>query len=375
MNERDTIAVLSDVHIGPRAKDGEGQAWFFGIYEEYFTNILHKLLKNRRVRELVFLGDLFDTWNYPPERHPDSVRKIIDNWKDSPFMAPLLACIERFDAVWYIPGNHDMGVKADDLAMLSSGGKSIKLATPEEFNKEHENISGCALVMEHGNDADFFNAPDTDGDSVLDKPFGYYVSRLVMAAEDFDVDATFRETFFRVANANFRARGDETEEHRMGRLFINLFVDALVIHANSKRDGERHIGNRTKILMGENLRSTTVAEVKTKYSSLLSDWRANRKTYFFAAAGKNGLHRYARTKFGEVKWGLWLSRLFSIRWPQKIVLMGHTHYGRMEFVLNREQYGIYANTGCLCKNPKQDRPHWVEIRDTGKGCLVRLRRL
>jgi UDP-2,3-diacylglucosamine pyrophosphatase LpxH len=370
---RDRIAVISDIHIGPRKKDGGSEGWFYGIYEVYFTIMLYKLSMNKKIRELVFLGDLFDTWNYPPERQPDSIKAIIENWKDSPFMAPLLNCISKFDAVWYIAGNHDMGVQASDLTALSKDGKSIRLVTPKEFNELHANVSGCALVMEHGNDADFFNAPDVDGDNVLGMPFGYFVSRLVMAAEDFDIDATFRATFRKIAMSNFRARGDETEEHRMGRLFINLFVDALVAFANSKRDGEPRICNRTEIIMPEGMRSTTVAEVKTKYSSLLSDWRANKNTYFFAAAGKNGLHKYARKKFGEVRWILWFKRLFCAPWPEMIVLMGHTHYGRVEYVLNREKQGVYANSGCVCRNKKQAQPHWVEIRDTGKGCLVKLR--
>lgn len=370
--KRDKTVIISDVHIGPSGEEGKG--WFYGIYEIYFTIILYKISMDRRVREIVFLGDLFDTWLYPVEERPDTVRAIVGKWKSSPFMAPLLECVRKCDAVWYIPGNHDMHVSQDDLASLSSGGKTIKLVTAEEFNARHTSGS-CPIHMEHGNDADFFNAPDNDGDTVQHMPFGYFVSRLVAASPEFDIDATFNAAYLGIAAVGVSARGDESEDHRAGRAFIELFVDALVAWANAHRPETEKIGNDTVIRMPEGYADTTIAEIKTKYSSLLGEWLKNRKTYFFAAAGKNGLNEYARKQFGEIRWDLWLRRLFSARRPEKIVVMGHTHYGRVERVMNREKQGIYANSGCICANRKQAGAHWLEIRESKKGCDVKLKRL
>lgn len=373
--KKDRIVVISDVHIGPRRADGGSDGWFYGVYEIYLTIMLHKISRDARVRELVFLGDLFDTWLYPPEEKPDSVSAIIGNWKDSPFMAPLRECIRKFDRVWYISGNHDMHVTQRDLDALSVDGKTMVLSTADDFNRNRASASGCAFHLEHGHAADFFNAPDDGEDTVQGMPFGYFVSRIVAAAEDFDIDATFRATYLKMAGMQLQAKKEESADHRAGRLFVKLFVDALVSYANSKREREDHIGDDTVVKMPGDNGDTTIREIKSKYSSLLAQWLDSRQTYFFAAAGKNGLDRYARKKFGEVRWDLWFRRIFSSGKPEMVVVMGHTHYGMVERVMNREKQGIYANTGCVCRNKKQAGAHWIEIRDSEKACSVRLRRL
>lgn len=374
--KRDKIVFVSDVHIGPRNDDGSPAGWFYGFYEIYFTIMLYKIALDPRVKELVFVGDLFDTWLYPPEERPESISAIIERWKDSPFMAPLRDCVRKCEAVWYIAGNHDMHVRQGDLGALSVDGKQITLITKGDFAALSHLGGGTELRAEHGNDGDFFNAPDHDPDTVQGMPFGYFVSRLVSAAEDFDIDQTFRAAYAGLRNMGAPAVEGETDDHRAGRLFIHAFVDALVLHANSKRDPARRIGDDTVILMPEGYSDTTIREVKGHYSSLLGNWLKNRQTYMFAAAGKNGLDEYARKMFGKRDWSLWLARLFSrLRRPELIVVMGHTHYGLKERVLDRERQGIYANTGCVCKNSKQTGVRWVEIRDTSRGCAVTLKRL
>ncbi len=388
--EKDRIVILSDVHIGKRNADGSPAGWFYGMYEIYLTVILYKISMNKHVRELVFLGDFFDTWMYPVEEKPETVREIVAKWQDSPLMVPLLQCIEKFDAVWYIPGNHDMHVKQEDLDLLSSRGKRITLTSSYKFNAHASLLTGCDIHLEHGNDADFFNAPDHDADTVQGMPFGYFVSRLISAAPDFDYEATFRSSY-RMAMlaeaqsfvsgksgataASGESRAITDKEKGLGHRFIELFVDTLVDFANSKRGERDRIGNDTPIQMPESYSPTTVGEVKTRYSSLLGEWLENHKTYMFAAAGKSGLDTYARKKFGSVKWSLWLKRLFAPIRNDMIVVMGHTHYGKIERVMNREKQGVYANTGCVCQNSKQSGVRWVEIRKSAIGWYVKLERL
>jgi UDP-2,3-diacylglucosamine pyrophosphatase LpxH len=374
-HKKNKIIVLSDIHIGAKNENGEPAGWFYGIYEVYLTILLFKISMDKSVRELVFLGDFFDTWLYPPEIQPESVAQIIEKWKESLFMTPLKKCIATIPSVYYIPGNHDMSVTEKDIAALTVNGQAMRILKADEYNRMHHLDCGTELVMEHGNDADFFNAPDDGSDSVQSLPFGYFVSRLVSSVEDFNIDSVFRSTYSRIIVSTFTARGDQSAEHRAGKLFIRLFVDALVAWANGSRDDGQKIGNATVIRMGEGYTDVSVAEIKTKYSSLLSSWLENRKTYMFASAGRNGLNAYARKKFGDVNRLLWLRRLFSCRGPELIVVMGHTHYSLLEHVRDREKQGVYANTGCICKNSKQSGARWVELTDTPKGCQVRLKRL
>jgi UDP-2,3-diacylglucosamine pyrophosphatase LpxH len=353
----------------------------------------------------VFLGDLFDTWLYAVEERPETVREIVDAWMDAPFMPRLLECIARLDAVWYIPGNHDMHVRQADLSRLSSGGKTIELTTIERFSARASELIGCEVHLEHGNDADFFNAPDRDSDTVQGLPFGYFVTRLIAQAPEFDYDAAFRSSYRMAMLAEARAlasglRGkagsngaenggarennlagggkpDKIDgmERRLGHRFIELFVDALVEYANGKRDASARIGDDTPIRMPAGYAMATVGEVKERYSSLLGEWLESHKTYMFAAAGRSGLDRYARKKFGEVDWLLWLTRLFQPPRNEMVVVMGHTHFGKVELVRNRKRQGTYVNSGCVCKNAKQSGARWVEIRKTVRGCRVSLKRL
>lgn len=384
---RDRIVVLSDVHIGPKNGDGSPAGWFYGPYEIYLTIILFKIAMDRRVKELVFLGDLFDTWLCAPGEKPESARDIIAKWSGSLFMAPLRTCVAACPAVYYIPGNHDMHVKEEDLELLAAAGKRIRLVTADEYNALAHLDCGATLVMEHGNAGDFFNAPGDDRDTVQGLPLGYFVSRLSAGPGYFDLAGAFLTSWARVLASGLgegrgeRPAGGEAEKggaekgaDRAGRLFVEFFVDALVAYANRFRDEASRIGDATVIRMPDGYRDVTVGEVKKSYSSLLSDWLAERKTFLFAAGGKNALDRYAREKFGKVDRRKWLGRLASCRAPELVVVMGHTHYGLVQRVLDREKQGIYANTGCLCRNRKQAGCRWVEITDSPRRCSVRLRK-
>lgn len=373
--KRNKIVVLSDIHIGPKNANGQPAGWFYGIYEIYLTIILFKISMDRRVKELVFLGDLFDTWIYALDERPETIPEIIEKWKSALFMAPLLKCIKTCGAVYYIPGNHDMNVTQADISALTVDGKSLRVVTAGEYNKHHHLEHGTTLIMEHGNDADFFNAPDHDADTVQGFPFGYFVSRFVSAADDFDVDFVFQETYAKILGAEFVGKKGEEAEHRAGKLFIDLFVDALMVYANRKRDDGDKINNHTLVKMPDGLKDVHVSDIKEKYSSLLAAWLKDHQTYMFAVAGKNGLNRYARKKFGEKNWKLWWKRLFLNQKPELIVVMGHTHFSLQERIMNREKQGIYANTGCMCRNSKQAGVRWLELIDSPKGCSVRLKRL
>ncbi len=384
---RNQIVFISDVHIGPRGKDGSDAGWFFGVYEIYLTILLHKIAHDRRVRELVFVGDLFDDWLYPPGTRPISIRETIAAWKDSLFMAPLRACVERLDAVWYLPGNHDMRVRQEDFTDLAVGDKTLKIVDREEFSKGHLLSCGTVLSVEHGHEADFFNATDAHPEAIRGLPLGYFVARLFAATETpvtgatVTVDKLLRAAYSRVGTATiFETRG-ESRKSRMGQLFVRFFVDALIAYINGKLPEERHLDNRTRIYLphvegrDDGLDFVTVRQVKECYSWLLEDWLKGRSTSFFATTGKNGLEKYAREKFGERDWKLWFSRIFSGKPDDLVVIMGHTHFARLEYVMDREKQGIYVNTGAICKNDKQRGPSWVVVTDSTRRARVRIKRL
>lgn len=384
---RNQIVFISDVHVGPRGKDGSDAGWFYGAYEVYFTILLHKISLDKRVRELVFVGDLFDDWLYPPGERPLTIRDTIGAWKDSLFMAPLRSCIERLDAVWYLPGNHDMHVTQEDLAELAAGGKNVRIVGEKDFSDGHLMSCGTRLAVEHGHEADFFNAPDRHPEAIRALPFGYFVARIFAATETHvsgatvTVDKLFRAAYSRVATATLSEKRGDSRESRMGRLFIRFFVDALVMYVNGKIPEEERIHDRTRILLsrsgaaGDGRDYVTVREVKECYSWLLAEWLRGGKTSLFVASGKNGLKKHAREKFGRQNWKLWCKRLFSFKRDDLVVVMGHTHCARLEYVMDRELQGVYVNTGAICKNDKQRGPSWIVVTDSPKRARVRIKQL
>lgn len=383
--KRNRIYFLSDVHIGPKGTDGKPAGWFYGIYEVYLTILLYKIAMDKRARELVFVGDLFDTWVYPPDQRPMTARQTIEAWLESPFMPPLRMCIERLDAVWYIPGNHDMHVRPEDVEILSSGGKRVQLTDSASFEKTHTLRSGTRLVIEHGNGADFFNAPDVHPDALCGLPFGYFVARLFAAADEYEtgvklnVERAMLGAYKRVLSETIVAKPNESKESRTGKLFIRFFVDALILYVNTKLPEGKRLDDSTRIYMPQDEGTcddfVTVRQIKESYWWLLDEWRAGKKTSMLVAAGKNGLEGHARKQFGERDWKLWFSRLFSWKRPDLIVILGHTHYAKLEYVMDRELQGIYANTGAICRNGKQDRASWVMVTDGDARPFVKLGKL
>ena len=396
------IAVISDVHIGRRDEvTKQGIGWFKGLYPGFLNIMLYKVAYDKRIQTLVLLGDFFDTWLCPPEAVPyKNVAEVINAWKKAPFMPALKKCMELCPNVMYIPGNHDMGVTQEDLDALSFGSNKIKLCTPGDYNSTEanpvrlfaENTSytvNTIIHFEHGNACDLFNAPvsPSDTDTLQGLSFGYYVTRIMADADSYNIEKVFNKAYAAVADSN-----SLTDENKIGAEFIQLFVKALLDIANLKRDDENKLSEKSVIKMAAPYKDVTVGDVMNSYHSLLKKYEDSKKrseetnqndvpdqnnesqpqNYYIFAVGKKGLCRYARSQFGKKNVSKWFSRLFSNKPVDEVVVMGHTHYGMKEYVMNRERCGIYVNTGCVCSCGKQKMPSWVEIINTKHGCVVHL---
>jgi UDP-2,3-diacylglucosamine pyrophosphatase LpxH len=376
------VAVISDVHIGQK-NDG----WFNGMYPAYLNIILYKIAFDSRIRKLIIVGDFFDTWLCPPEVVPfKNAAEIIHTWDDALFMPALKKCIEVCDEVWYIPGNHDMGITQNDLDALTVNGKTMQLKLPGTYSPEvvfNAPSLTKQIRFEHGHAADLFNAPvdPADPDTLQGLPFGYYVTRLA-ASDSHDVEKLCQQAFL-----SARSHSTQAEKLEPGALFIQLFVDALVALSNTHRPDDDKLSDRSVIRMASPYADVTVADIKGKYHELLkkyeelelhpqnsSDPDAFHHYYMFAV-GKNGLGRYAHEKFGRKDFGLWFRRIFSTVPFEKVVVMGHTHYTLKEYVTDAAVAGIYVNTGCICQTDKQRTPSWIELINTDKGCRVKMNHL
>lgn len=65
---KNKIIVLSDIHISTN----EPTNWYQkNIHEPYLSAILDYVIReSNSIQELILLGDIFDSWTYPPDRQP-----------------------------------------------------------------------------------------------------------------------------------------------------------------------------------------------------------------------------------------------------------------------------------------------------------------
>ena len=103
---------ISDIHLGP---EGNGANWFKkDRHTENLVACLEWAAEHAgQVKDLIFLGDLFDTWVIPLDEEPPQVANIIDHHTE--VRDAVRRCVEELD-VFCLNGNHGMHVTQEDLA-------------------------------------------------------------------------------------------------------------------------------------------------------------------------------------------------------------------------------------------------------------------
>ena len=179
---RNKIVVISDLHLGVN-----------DMYSEMLKNrpILIKFLqclqKTKDVRELVIAGDFLDEWFLPVFYYPlltdqdQFYRKVIAN--NQGIVDELNRVADSGIKLVYVPGNHDLTLKAGVL----------KEALPKLVYASNGDPQGLGayytgdrneIVIEHGHRYDVLSAPDTltnealcgnKGTTLL--PAGYFYAR------------------------------------------------------------------------------------------------------------------------------------------------------------------------------------------------------
>jgi len=179
---RNKIVVISDIHLGIEDR-----------YTETLKNrpllikFLQCLKNTRDVRELVIAGDFLDEWFLPVYYYPlytdqdQFYRDVIAN--NQGVIDELNKVIASGIKLVYVPGNHDLTLKASVLQeaipqlVQASGDEPQGLGTYYTGDRNE-------IVIEHGHRYDVFSAPDTvtneelcgnQGKTIL--PAGYFYAR------------------------------------------------------------------------------------------------------------------------------------------------------------------------------------------------------
>jgi UDP-2,3-diacylglucosamine pyrophosphatase LpxH len=338
--------IISDVHL---SNGSTNYSWFTN--DSTLKGFLNDTAQRTDVKELVLLGDIFDLWLYPTNIAPWTTQQIIQKWSGpNSVVSALRGCADKLPDVFYINGNHDMGVTAADLALISP---KIKFLTSEQYNATH----APTLHLEHGHLVDMFNAPDSSDDTINGLPFGYFITRLVAtASNDNEIWKKLADTVkFHFEGISWQQhlmqqqRGQEGERlsfgpftlllddwldglfekflRAAGKELIDAIIDLLIVYVNWS---DSSFGPNSPIILPDGS-TVTVGKVKDHYHTLLINWY--KKLGNLPALRQSAL---ASTDLA------WRAEQLLPSGPARLVVMGHTHNGKSTFPAG----GQYANSGC-----------------------------
>ena len=190
--ERSVIYAISDIHMGDGRSIAEGYGWLIDN-QDAVREFLALAGQSPDLREIVIAGDLFDEWVAPMITSPlgggTEAEFVASIARANPGIVSAMNDLVRGGQVrvTYVPGNHDMLVRAAEVDGVFPGIGQARDATAKGLGAysppEHPE-----MVFEHGHRWDFFNAPDpisnlavTGGGSIL--PPGFFVSKIASTSE------------------------------------------------------------------------------------------------------------------------------------------------------------------------------------------------
>ena len=175
---------ISDIHMGDeRSMQGPHPYCWFNKNIPKLAKFLDDQLNAGDLKEVVILGDLFDQWVIPTDEEPLlSYEAICSNPANAPVVDKLKALAKSDEIkLAYVPGNHDMSMDTDGIAVtrrfLESTFPGILFFCNNNVPLGSYNVG--TLTAEHGDRYCLFNAPDTFDASDTFLPLGYFISRVV----------------------------------------------------------------------------------------------------------------------------------------------------------------------------------------------------
>jgi UDP-2,3-diacylglucosamine pyrophosphatase LpxH len=308
--------ILSDIHIG----SNRPTCWYQkSVHEQNLSTVLTWLVQRKKiVREVLFLGDMFDTWTYPPSERPPTMSQIIAANPDllGP-RGPLAELVKALPGqVRVMLGNHDLSVTRADIETLNrsllgaAGGRGI-VFDPATWRV----LWGARsrTVFSHGHHWCMFNAPDPI--SRWNRlPIGYFITRAI------SYNVAKRLSRLNVANAALLpGHGNPTR------------TDWLAILAAWERDRGRDLADFLLTYMCQSLgmpltepilmpdgSTTNCVEAARVFAGLFTRWVKKENGY-----AQNALRAAKADWRGNDL--AWFAQRLALQTGSDLAVMGHTH--------------------------------------------------
>lgn len=334
------LVVLSDVHLGT----DHPTAWYQReVHEPGLVHLLDWVADHaEQVAELVLLGDIVDFWTYPAHEVPPTFAEIAAT--HPAVFGPAGALARALDAldgrVTYVPGNHDMGITAAEVATIASpGGHHVRLV--EDVPYHPLGLADPRIALAHGHHHTLFNAPHpTNPWAPL--PVGYFVTRAVATgwARRLDPGQT-------VADLAGQGAPNGIDLRSLGAVAAGLGAGSITAALIDFVCGATGMGSQEPITMPDGS-TATLADARTAYADCWTDWvRQHGGGYL----GTSSAYRAAMADLDGSYLG-WFAQQAALPAGTELVVMGHTHVPVSGL---RAAAVRYVNTGFDCPSrPDRD---------------------
>lgn len=297
---------ISDIHLGDDARYSdpipERRARFSPAeHRDRLLNFLDKQILTEKddVRDLVLLGDVFDTWVCPFDAVPPTYASIFESKENKPILDSLRNIANTNVNLYYVNGNHDYDLSEIQLQEAIPG-----IITNARCYEDND----LGLYAEHGHLFTLFNQGYTNVADGL--PIGYYITRLAEHLGGYV--RGFKDLIGYIDDAIDLAVGRD-----------NIF-EAIIEGLAERADADQ-------VILSER-ENVSIDQVKSLYRNLEYHDQPFK-------VGKMLANESDLEKFGDQ---------LSEQHGHKVVVFGHTHVGKIDkdsvFVKER----VYVNSGCWC---------------------------
>ncbi len=294
---------ISDIHLSSKKLYDDGYSWFKMPHHQ--TRLIkfldENILGNSNVKDVVLLGDIFNTWICPAHIKPPSYTEIAEANKE--ILDKFREIIKNGINLFYVNGNHDFDLEEEEIRTAIQGIMPIKI------------YSSGRLHAEHGHKFDdIFNKPDYYCDPAYGRPIGYVISRLVTSFTTSGYSLLDLPTYL----------DDIAEAAITDQNIYETIIEGLAERAGMTED------DVIKMPYGNDL---SIKEAKARYRKL-------EEKYSFS--------EFVRELWDRSALGWHADRLCSKN-DIKVVIFGNSHKALIDkdYFLVKDR--IYANTGSWCK--------------------------
>jgi UDP-2,3-diacylglucosamine pyrophosphatase LpxH len=340
------IVVLSDIHIA----DDAPTVWYQStIHNPYLEGICSWVIANAgSVRELVLLGDVVDFWTHRANVQPPSFAQIVaaqpEIFGPKGYFCQVLDALDG--AVTYVPGNHDMGVTAADVAaIVSAGGHAMKFADSVYYPL---GAGDQRIALAHGNAYTMFNAPDANS-PWASLPVGHFVTRMV--ASKWARDLPPGHTVASLPGQGSPNGIDVSAVVKAALMGHSFAISGALLDSVAAQTGTP--SNQTFVLPSGQVVALDT-DVHPAYDNLFSNWVAacGGGAIGYLVAGKSALADALAYYMG------WFAQRQAFQSGSQVIVLGHTHMPISG--VNTTLIG-YANSGFECPSTADMPPQVINF--------------